>query len=123
MEIGALGKSYCDGETIIGQGEAGDCMYVIQEGKAEVIRESEGKEVRLSTLGKGDVFGEMSLFMREARSATVRAIGDTRVLTIDKKTFMRRVNEDPSFAFRILQEMACRIRKLDSDLVDLITRP
>lgn len=123
MRIGALGKSYRDGETIIRQGDAGDCMFVIQEGNAEVIREGDGREVCLSTLGKGDVFGEMSLFMRDTRSATVRAKGDTRILTIDKKTFMRRVHEDPSFAFRVLQEMACRIRKLDTDLVELIAGP
>lgn len=117
MELGALGKLYRDGETVVRQGDVGSCMYVIQRGKVEVIHGEAGKEVRLSTLGKGDVFGEMSLFVREARSATVRAVGDARILTVDKKTFLRRVHEDPSFAFRILQEMAYRIRKLDTDLV------
>lgn len=120
MEFGALGRLYPDGETIVRQGDGGDCMYVIQKGNVEVLHEEEGKVVRLTTLGQGEVFGEMSLFMRETRSATVRALGDARILTVDKKTFLRRVHEDPSFAFRILQEMACRIRKLDADLVRLI---
>ena len=121
MEHGALGKVYRNGEAIVRQGESGDCMYVIQAGQVEVLQEREGKEIRLSVLDEGDVFGEMALFEREARSATVRALGDARVLTVDKKTFLRRVHEDPSFAFRILQKMSHRIRELDAELVRVKT--
>ena len=121
MVTGGLGKVYGDGEEIVRQGEVGDCMYVIQMGQAEAIQGEEGKEVRLAVLGEGDIFGEMALFERMPRSATVRALGDVRVLTIDKKTFLRRVHEDPSLAFRILQKMSYRIRELDTELVRLKT--
>ena len=92
-------------------------MYVIQAGQAEVLQEKDGKEVRLAVLGEEDVFGEMALFEREVRSATVRALGDVRVLTVDKKTFLRRIQEDPSLAFRILQKMSHRIRQSNTELV------
>jgi CRP-like cAMP-binding protein len=121
MVTGGLGKVYGDGEEIVRQGEIGDCMYVIQTGQAEAVQGKDGKEVRLAVLGEGDVFGEMALFERMPRSATVRALGDVRVLTIDKKTFLRRVHEDPSLAFRILQKMSFRIRELDTELVRLKT--
>jgi CRP/FNR family cyclic AMP-dependent transcriptional regulator len=121
MVTGGLGKVYGDGEEIVRQGETGDCMYVIQTGQAEAVQGKEGKEVRLAVLGEGDVFGEMALFERMPRSATVRALGDVRVLTRDKKTFLRRVHEDPSLAFRILQKMSYRIRELDTELFRLIT--
>ena len=121
MEYGALGKLYRNGESIVRQGESGDCMYVIQAGQVEVLQEREGKEIHLSVLDEGDVFGEMALFERETRSATVRALGDARVLTVDKKIFLRRVHEDPSFAFRILQKMSHRIRELDAELVRVKT--
>jgi len=121
MVPGGLGKIYGNGEEIVRQGETGDCMYVIQTGQAEAIQGKEGKEVRLAVLGVGDVFGEMALFERMPRSATVRALGDVRVLTIDKKTFLRQVHEDPSLAFRILQKMSYRIRELDTELFRLIT--
>jgi len=121
MEHGALGKVYRNGESIVRQGESGDCMYVIQAGQVEVLQEREGKEIHLSVLDEGDVFGEMALFERETRSATVRALGDARVLTVDKKIFLRRVHEDPSFAFRILQKMSHRIRELDAELVRVKT--
>ena len=119
METGALGKTYANGAIIFRQGDVGDCMYVIQAGQVEVLHEQEGREVYLTTLGEGDVFGEIALFQREARSATVRALGEARVLTVDKRTFMRRVHEDPSLAYRILQKMSNRIRELSTELAQL----
>lgn len=121
MSRGLLGKVYGDGEVIIRQGESGDSMYEIQDGQVEVIQEKEGKEVRLAVLDKGDFFGEMAIFDREVRSATVRAMGEVRALTIDKRTFLRRITEDSSIAFRIVERMSRRIRKLDAEIVRLKT--
>jgi len=104
------------------QRAAGNCMYVIQSGRVEVLRHDGGNESRLAVLSEGDIFGEMALFEQETRSATVRALGDTRILTIDRKLFLRGVHEDPSLAFRILQKMSHRIRELDSELVRLKTK-
>jgi len=117
--IGELGKIYKEGENIVRQGEAGDCMYVIQAGKVEVVLERPDSNVRLAVLESGDIFGEMSLFSRAVRSATVRALTETRILTVDKKGFLRRVHEDPSLSFRILQKMSERIRKLNDDVAAL----
>jgi len=121
MSTGELGRVYPDGEVIIRQGEAGDCMYEIQGGKVEVIQEKSGKEVRLAVLGKGDFFGEMAIFEHDVRSATVRALGEVRALTIDKRTFLRRITEDPSLAFRIVERMSHRIREMNNKLVRLKT--
>ena len=111
-----LGKEYTEGDLIVRQGEIGDCMYEILDGRVEVIHETEGKEVRLAELGRGDFFGEMAIFDHEVRSATVRALGPVRALTIDKRTFLRRVTEDPSLAFRILEKMSHRIRELNKKM-------
>lgn len=116
MEINALGKVFEDGETIIRQGDYGDCMYVIQEGQVEVIREFEECEIRLAVRQKGELFGEMAIFEREVRSATIRALGKARVVTIDKKNFLRRIHEDPSLAYRIVQTMSNRIRELSLEV-------
>ena len=111
-----LGKEYRGGELIVRQGETGDCMYEILDGRVEVVHETDGKEVRLAELGRGDFFGEMALFDREVRSATVRALGSVRALTIDKRTLLRRITEDPSLAFRILEKMSLRIRELNKKM-------
>lgn len=116
MEPGALGREYADQDVICCQGEPGGWMYVIQAGRAEVVHEEDGAEVAVGELTAGDVFGEMAIFDRQPRSATVRAKGTARILTLDKRAFMRRVHEDPSLAFRILQKMCERIRSLNQDL-------
>jgi CRP-like cAMP-binding protein len=121
MEAGALGKIYQAGEVIFRQGETGDCMYVIQAGQVEIVREKDGQEVQLSVRGEGDFFGEMAIFEHEVRSATVRALGQARVLTLDKKTFLRRVHEDPSLAFHILEGMSRRIREMSAEVARLKT--
>ena len=87
-------------------------MYVMQSGRAVVIREDGGVEAEVGELTAGDVFGEMAIFDREPRSATVRVKGSARVLTLDKRAFLRQVHEDPSFAFRLLQKMSQRTRGL-----------
>ena len=117
--MASLGKEYKDGEVIFHQGDAGNCMYVIQRGEVEAVAENpHGKELRLRTLGANDFFGEMALFGTETRSATIRALGDAKILTIDKKSFLGGIHEDPSLAFRIVKVMSHRIR----DLTDRLAR-
>ena len=120
MANGELGKVYKDGEIIICEGEEGNCMFVIQEGQVEVLIDGdEGKEIRLGVRGEGEFFGEMAIFDRDVRSATVRALGDARVLTVDKKNFMRGVHEDPSLACRLVETMSRRIRELGEEVARL----
>ena len=119
MQTDVLGRVYPDGEVIVRQGQAGDCMYVIQDGEVEVLRETDDREVRLAVLREKDFFGEVPLFERETRSATVRALGEVRVLTVDRKTLLRRITEDPSLAHRILQTMSRRVRELNAQVARL----
>lgn len=119
MSITGLGKLYEDGETIVAQGEVGDCMFVVQVGRVQVVREDAGTEVQLTTLQRGDTFGVMALLDRERRSATVRALGQARVLTVDRRTFLRRVREDPTLAFHTLRSLGDRVRSLSAEVVEL----
>jgi CRP/FNR family cyclic AMP-dependent transcriptional regulator len=119
MLTGALGQVFKDGEVIVRRGDEGDCMYVIQQGRVEVIAEEGGREVRLRLLESGDFFGEMAIFERKRRSATVRALGEVRVLSVDRKNFLRRIHEDPSLAFRIVQTMSQRMRGLIDEVLRL----
>ncbi len=119
MALGELGKTYEDGQIIIHQGDEGNCMYVIQEGQVEIILENEDQEIKLGVRGKGEFIGEMAIFDRDVRSATVRSMGRSRILTVDKKNFMRRVHEDPSLAFRLVEVMSHRIRELGEEVTRL----
>lgn len=119
MALGILGTLYKDGDAIVTQGELGDCMYVIQSGQVEVLQHTRGAEQRLAILETGDFFGEMAVFEHEVRSATVRALGDARALKVDKKTLLRRIQEDPLLAVNLLQTLSHRIRDLNARLAAL----
>ena len=123
MKLGELGRMYQAGEVIVRQGDVGDCMYVIQSGHARALRQQDGAEIVIGNLSAGDIFGEMAIFDRRPRSATVRASGPARVLTLDKRAFLRRVHEDPTLAFRILKKMSERIRILNEDVLRLTHQP
>jgi len=121
MDSGALGRVYEDGEYIIRQGDIGECMYVIQDGTVAILIDKDGQEQQIASRGPGDMIGEMAIFEREVRSAHARAVGRTRVLTVDKTNFLRRIHEDPSLAFKIVQTMSHRLRELGIEMSNLKT--
>jgi CRP/FNR family cyclic AMP-dependent transcriptional regulator len=114
-----LGRTYADGEAVCRQGDQGEAMYVVQEGRVQVFREEDGSETLVGQLGPGDIVGEMAVFDGQLRSATVRAAGTARVLTLDKRAFLRQVHDDPTLAWRVLERMSRTIRSLDSELARL----
>lgn len=113
MNDKSLGKIYSDRECVVRQGDEGSCMYVVQRGEVEVMGEHGGNEVLLAVLKAGEIFGEMALFEKGRRSATVRARGEAQVLTVDKRTLLRRIKEDPLVALNLMEMLCRRIRALD----------
>ncbi len=117
-----LGKAYADGSTIIFQGEKADSFFIILEGQVEVVVDKPGSPPqRVAILEKGgdDVFGEMACFDDLPRSATVRALGPARVLSIDRKGMLRWMREDPGTVLQILTKMSKRIRLLNDEIIGL----
>lgn len=119
MSHAALGRFYEDGEVVVRQGDVGDSLYVVQDGEVEIVIEEGGTEVVLRMARRHEVLGEMALFERQPRSATIRARGRARILTLDKQNFLRRINEDPSLAFRLIETMSHRVRELNHEIVEL----
>lgn len=116
MNEGDLGKVYQPGEVIIQQGDVGHHMYVIQQGEVEVFIQEGEKVTRLATLKEGEIFGEMAIFENEVRSASVRTITQVRLLTVDKKNFLRRVHADPTLAYKLVQKLSGRIREMNREV-------
>lgn len=111
MRNTTLGHQYDDGDVIIRQGDVGQCLYVVQEGKVGVYHENDSREIKIAELGPTEFFGEMGLFEKDVRSATVRSLGESRILTIDKKNFYKTIQKDPSLAYRLLERMSKRLRE------------
>jgi len=119
---GGLEQIYQDGDVIINEGDKGSEMYIIKSGAVSITKETEKGETKLATLLAGDFFGEMALFERTRRSATVRAIGETRVIVLHAGNFLYRIRQDPTFVFEIMAKMSRRIRRLNEELILLLER-
>jgi CRP-like cAMP-binding protein len=117
-EESSLGKDYKDGSIIFEENSIGKEMYIIISGKVKIIKEKGTVETILATLEEGEFFGEMSLFDNNPRSATVKAIGNVKLLEINQKNFLKKISEDPSLVFRILEKMSQRIRITDEVILN-----
>ncbi|MBM3951019.1 MAG: cyclic nucleotide-binding domain-containing protein [Rhodospirillales bacterium] len=96
-----------EGEAIVRAGDAGSEMYTLLSGAAEVRRTAgNGSFVVLSTLGRGQVFGEMALLRRQPRTADVIAIGDSELLMLDRDFFERLTASKPAVAARVLWNLS-----------------
>lgn len=78
---------YAKGETIFRKGDIGDFLYIVVDGKVEVLDVSNQKEIQVAILGKGEYFGEMALLKQKKRNATVKCLEDTELLAIRKNDF------------------------------------
>jgi len=76
------------GEVIFSEGDPGECMYVILDGKVQVfITDDKGSMRQVARLGKNETFGEMALLTGAPRSASVNAISDLTIIRISKDQF------------------------------------
>jgi CRP/FNR family transcriptional regulator len=88
-------ESFSEGTAIIREGEIGDVMFIIVSGEVRVISTKEQREVEVARRKAGDFVGEMAIIGKEPRSATLRAIGNVRTLSIDQKSFEALLHDRP----------------------------
>jgi CRP/FNR family transcriptional regulator, cyclic AMP receptor protein len=94
------------GGTIFAQGEAGDCMYIVQSGTIDMVIHDKVVE----SIGANEALGFMSMVDDNPRSSTARAREACELSLIDRRTFRFMVDEVPNFASYIMGAMAKRIR-------------
>lgn len=117
-----LGTVYNDGDVILEEGARSREMYIVQSGKVEIIKKVGDKEAVLTTLDEGGIFGAISMVDAKPRTATVRAVGETRVLGVDQLEFLRMAKADPALTQRILISMGNRIREQNDKLCMTLDR-
>jgi small-conductance mechanosensitive channel/CRP-like cAMP-binding protein len=101
------------GETVIRQGDEGDSLFVILQGRVEVCVGSAGQQEVVNTLAAGSVFGEMSLLTGAPRSATVRAVEDVEVVPVTVKAFRGIVTKNPAVLDAVTGVVSRRLSRLD----------
>jgi CRP-like cAMP-binding protein len=107
-------------KTIVEEGLPGDYMYIIREGRVSVSKLSDdGREKILEFLEAGAFFGEMSLLDNAPRSASVRALTETRVLALSRSDFLNVLRRSPDLAMGVIQELTQRLRQIDEQASSL----
>ena len=92
------------------------------QGRRNLLRKSSkspapGCSVHIKTYQReGDFLGESALFFKDVHSTNVRSLGNSIVLTVDKKNFMRVIQEDPTIAFRPVQNLIYRVKELSGEI-------
>src|SRR5581483_3020808 len=109
-DIASFTVSGSAGEFVYQEGDAGKEMFIIQEGRIELLRLQAGESRPLAVLEPGDFFGELSLLEDERRDASARAVSPFRLLRIDRTTLHQLVQENPEIAVRMLYRLASRLR-------------
>ena len=107
------------GQILFKEGDPGDRLFVVVEGKLKLGTSSgDGRENLLSILGPGDMFGELSLFDPGPRTAT--AVVDSRLLTLANDQVIGWVTAHPEVSLQLLGRLAQRLRKANDVLSDLV---
>ena len=109
------------GEAIFHEGDPGDRLYVIVEGKIKLGRASgDGRENLLAVLGPGEMFGELSLFDPGRRNATGTAVADTVLIGMGSDDLDQWLRGRPDVARHLLRALARRLRRTNEALADLV---
>jgi CRP/FNR family cyclic AMP-dependent transcriptional regulator len=114
----------CDGGAVLFRaGDAGDSMYLIEDGQVQIsMRSSDGEELILAVLGPGDFFGEMALIDGNPRSANASVVERSRLAVLSRQHFLSFLSSSPNVAVEMLTALTRRLRRTDELLRHLATR-
>jgi CRP/FNR family cyclic AMP-dependent transcriptional regulator len=115
----------CEAQKVMFRaGDAGDAMYIIERGKVRIcVQATDGHEVTLTELGRGDFFGEMALLDGQRRSANAVVAEDARLAVLSREHFLSFImGGNPSVALEMLTALANRLRHTDELLRHSTTR-
>jgi CRP/FNR family cyclic AMP-dependent transcriptional regulator len=111
------------GTTLFNAGEPGESLFVVSSGDVELfIRDTAGQKIVLTVAGEGEIFGELALLDRGARTATAVALVDTELLELDRDDLLLLFEKTPLAAVHLLAAMGHMTRKADDLLKTRVSR-
>jgi CRP/FNR family transcriptional regulator, cyclic AMP receptor protein len=111
------------GTTLFNAGEPGDSLFVVRAGEVELfIKDTAGQKIVLSVARRGEIFGELALLDRGARTATAVALVDTELLELDREDLLLLFQKIPAAALRLLAAVGHMTRKADELLQTRVSR-
>ena len=113
--------SFRRGEKLFNEGDPGDCLYLLVEGKVKLGHtSSDGRENLIAILGPGEMIGELTLFDPGPRSGTATAVAPTDMLQLDHTALMQFIDTRPELSKHLLKALAQRLRRTNEALADLV---
>jgi len=109
------------GTTVFSEGEPGDSLFIILEGKVKIVRRApDGRENVLSVMGPADQFGELSIFDPGPRTATATALTDVSLAKMSQQALLPWIDAHPEIGVQLLRVLARRLRRTNDTVADLI---
>ncbi|KAA3602145.1 MAG: Crp/Fnr family transcriptional regulator [Calditrichaeota bacterium] len=113
-------QHYAKDNLILLEEDMGRVLFMIGKGKVKISQiNDDGREVILSILSSGDIFGEMALLDGSSRSASVTSLTDSELMILRRGDFLNLLEEYPKVSINLLKELARRLRKSDSQIKSL----
>jgi CRP/FNR family cyclic AMP-dependent transcriptional regulator len=116
------GRLYKAGEVIFREGDAGETMFIIQEGEVRIHKRVRDKETTLAVLKDGEFFGEMAIIDKEPRSAGATALTDSKLIVLSDEIFESQIKNNPKIIMAIVRKMSERLRNADRQIKALLMR-
>jgi CRP-like cAMP-binding protein len=114
------GRECPRGTVLFREGEEGQEMYVVQQGRVTISKRAGEVEKILTQLGPGEFLGEMAFLNDRPRSATATCAEDCRLLVLDPRTFEAMVRTNAEIAVRLIKKLAGRLAEADEQIQNLL---
>lgn len=115
-------SEFSPGQTIFAQGDPGDRVYLIIEGKVKIgLRGPAGRTSVRAIIGAGDIFGELAVFDPGPRACTATAITDVRTMWLARATLRTWMAHHPAVAEQLLQALTRRLQETEEQIVELVS--
>ena len=116
----AARRRYPKDTVVFFENEEGDSLFMILEGRIKVtILGDDGREIILTMLGEGDLFGEMALLDNEPRSATAIAVEESELLLLHRNDFQTTLMDNPAISAALIKVLSARLRRANHQISTL----
>jgi diguanylate cyclase len=105
-------RQFGKGESLMREGEHGDCAYIIESGNVEILVQRGGQLLQIGTRGPGSMLGEMAMIDDRPRTATVRALDDCTAIEITRDDFAHRVESADPVLRMVMRIVTSRYRDM-----------
>jgi CRP-like cAMP-binding protein len=102
---------YPSGDELFHQDDYGDAAYVLLQGEADILVDTPRSTLKIATLGRNDIVGEIAILCEVPRTATVVAHGDLAALRVSKEGFFHLVTQFPEVGVQVMSALAAKLQR------------